>query len=207
MSGETPMPPDTEPAGASTPRADAAAAGDRLARLIQGLAMAVRRLHRQERRGELAALRRMDPEHPVVQPFQRILLHVAPDASLDRARRIALFVKILALPMSDDVLKSGRRVLGMAMESADVSERRVQTLMTARGEALDDHVLRLARRLAREGDLPFEEIGRLILGDERVIEDTRFEIARAYWAGRTRREDAAASEADQTQPAAAGETA
>ena len=55
-------------------------------------------------------------------------------------------------------------------------------LMTARGNALDDLLLRTARRLVREGLLPYQDIGRLILGGPKTVEDIRFRTARAYWA-------------------------
>lgn len=158
--------------------------------LITALANAVRALHHQERRGDLASLRRMDADEPVPPAFQRILVRAAPDADLNHARRIALFVKILSLPMGGDALAADRRRLGEAMADDGISEKRVQMLMTARGPALDDLLLRTARRLARAGVLPFQEIGELILGDPTIRERTRFAVAKAYWAGRARRDDA-----------------
>lgn len=168
--------------------------------LIDGLANAVRSLHKAQSRGDLANLRRMDSERPTEPAFQRILVRVAPDAGLLRAKQIALFVKILALGMSEDVLADGKKKLGAVMRAADVSERRVLGLMTAQGPTFDDLLFRLCRRLVREGSLPFVEIGRLILGRADTIETTRFSIARAFWTA-----DAKLKTPPSTQTAAAGE--
>ena len=161
---------------------------------IQAAVNAVLALHHQEDRGSLAALRRMDTDAPLEPAFQRILVKVWPEAGLEMAQRRALFVKVLALAMNADLLKGAARKLGEAMADPeiDIKERRVQMLMTARGPALEDAVLRLARRLVRAGHLPFHDLGRLLLGSEARIEKTRFEIARAYWAAGLRDEGAGA---------------
>lgn len=162
-------------------------------KITGGFAALVRVLHGAEQRGDLAALRRMDPEHPYEPPFQRMLVRVAPQTRLERAKRIALVAKILALPPSGEALNDGTRSFGRAMAEAGISEARVQVLMTARGGALDDAVLRLARRLVRTGSLPFFEIGRLVLGGEAEVEDTRYRIAHDYWTGRAERDGAGAA--------------
>lgn len=149
---------------------------------IEALANAVRALHHQESRGDLAALRRMDTRLVAEPAFHRILARTAPDAARGRAQRIALLTRILALATRPDMLRDGGRRLGEALHVADVSEARVQMLMTARGAALDDLLLRTARRLVRDGLLPYQDIGKLILGGPRTVEDTRFRIAKAYWA-------------------------
>lgn len=163
---------------------------DPVKKRVDDLANAVRSLHRREARGELAGLRRMDERAAIEPALQRILVRVAPEAYPGNARRyddafrLALFTKILALGMSIEVLADGYRNLGEAMAAADVSERRVQGLMTARGPTLDDLVLRLSRRLVRAGTLPYLDIGRLLLGTDESIEMNRFRIARGYWANR-----------------------
>ncbi|KQT88479.1 hypothetical protein ASG48_03465 [Aurantimonas sp. Leaf443] len=159
--------------------------------ITRRLAAAIRVLHKVEQRGDLAALRRMDPAQPLAPAFQRLLVRIAPKAGLERAKRIALLAKILALPAGAAALENGRRPLGLALAEEKIAERRVQMLMTARGEALDDAILRLARRLARRGSLPFVEIGQLLLGGEDEVEDTRYRIARAYWTSRAASEDVA----------------
>lgn len=168
---------------------------DAVRKRVDGLANAIRSLHYRDKRGELASLRRMDEGTAVEPAFQQILAGVAPTAYLDRndrlgrpryddARRLALMTKILALPMSRDGLADGYGNLGEAMAAAKVSERRVQALMTARGAALDDLVLRMARLLVRAGMLPFLDIGRLLLGTTTSVENTRFRIAKGYWGNR-----------------------
>lgn len=206
------MPPD---AALQSEDAGSAASESLRARLdpvrkrVDDLANAVRSLHRREARGELASLRRMDEAAAIEPAFQRILVRVAHDASLDNprlhddARRLALMTKILALGMSIEVLADGYRNLGDAMAAADVSERRVQGLMTARGPALDDLVLRLSRRLVRAGTLPFLDIGRLLLGSADMVEKTRFRIAKGYWASLR---DDADSDTPDNQNSAGGDT-
>jgi hypothetical protein len=166
---------------------------------IQAAVNAVLSLHHQEARGDLAALRRMDVEQPIEPAFQRILVKVWPEAGIGKARRLALFVKVLALAMSADLLKGPRQRLGevMADPLIDVKERRVQMLMTARGPALDDAVLRLARRLVQAGRLPFHDLGRLLLGSEEAVERTRFDIAKAYWAAAGRQAPSSSQNANQ----------
>lgn len=188
------MPPEPdrhEPAEATPERTTDSIAG--------GFAARIRNLHEAEQRGDLAALRRMDPAQPFAPAFQRMLVQVAPRSGLDRARRMALLAKILALPPSGEALADGRRALGTALFEVGATERRVQVLMNARGEALDDAILRLSRRIARSGALPFFDLGRLILGGEREVETTRYRIARDYWTGRATRDDAI--------PTATGDTA
>jgi hypothetical protein len=154
---------------------------------IDALVNAIRSLHHQEARGELAGLRRMDTDRAVEPAFQRILVRVVPNASFrsirrnDDAGRLALVTKILALGTDPDVLADGHRNLGEVMAAQGIKERRVQVLMTARGPALDDLLLRLSRQLVRGGSLPFLDLGRLVLGSAESIEKTRFRIAQGYW--------------------------
>lgn len=151
---------------------------------ITAFADAIRALHHQENRGALAALRRMDTSRATEPAFHRILAVAAPDASHARAKRLALLARILALATSAEMLGKGPQGLGEALRVADVSEARVQMLMTARGETLDDLLLRTARRLVRDGSLPYQDIGKLILGGPKAVEITRFRIAKDYWARR-----------------------
>lgn len=179
------LPPETRTtaaAGRPAEKADKASAGSW--REIDALANAVRALHHQESRGDLAALRRMDTKRVTEPAFHRILARLASDAPRSRAQRLALLTKILALATSPEVLGNGRQSLGEALHAADVSEARVQMLMTARGDALDDLLVRTARRLVRDGLLPYHDIGKLVLGGQKAIEDTRFSVAKAYWSRR-----------------------
>jgi len=173
-----------EDVGTASPAAER---GDLVKERVEALANAVRSLHRQEARGELADLRRMDAEQAIEPAFQRILARVAPHASFrstrrhDDAGRLALVTRILALGTSPDVLADGHRNLGEAMAAQGIKERRVQVLMTARGTTFDDLLLRLSRQLVRGGSLPFLDLGRLVLGSADSVERTRFRIAQGYW--------------------------
>jgi hypothetical protein len=150
---------------------------------IGALANAIRELHHRGDRGALAELRRMDTAGPPVSGALHQLLARRYPGRLDeaRARRLALFIRILALAGAADGLKDGPRLLGRRMEEIGVSPARVERLLAARGPAFDDQVLLLARRLANAGPLPFREIGQLVLGDAGAVERTRYDIARGYW--------------------------
>lgn len=175
--------------------------------LVDALANAIRSLHLKEARGDLASLRRMDADEAIEPAFQRILVRVAPDASCQSerrdkdAQRLALMVKILALGMDREKLSDGYRNLGEMMAIVGVSERRVQGLMTAQGPTLDDLIVRLSRRLLRDGALPFLDIGRLILGSPVSVQNTRFKIAKGFWGTRS----AAETDAQPNEKPAGGE--
>lgn len=174
---------------------------------IEELATGIRHLHSQKSgRGALAALRRMDEARAVEPAFYLLLARRVPGASVgarhrrDDIDRLALMTKVLALGMGIDVLGRGHDDLGRLMDDADISERRVQALMNARGRALDDLVLRLSRRLVREGSLPYLDIGRLILGPDDMVESTRRRIAKGYWGSRVEKMN------DTDEDTAGGET-
>lgn len=189
----------TEPHGRAPKAQDGA---DPVRERIEALATAIRHLHNRGDRGELAALRRMDEARAVEPALHRMLARCAPGYRAEAGRRhddlvrLALMARVLSLGMSIDVLGRGRHDLGRAMAEAEpkVSERRVQMLMEARGPAFDDLILRLSRRLAREGTLPYLDIGRLVLGPEWMVEETRRRIAKGYWGSRVEKEDEAASQ-------------
>lgn len=179
---------------------------DPVRKRIEALATAIRHLHNRGARGELAALRRLDEARAVEPALHRMLAGCAPgyradtDNRHDDLGRLALMARVLALGMSIDVLGRGRHDLGRALAEADVSERRVQMLLEARGPALDDLILRISRRLVREGALPYLDIGRLILGHDEMVEDTRRRIAKGYWGSRVEKEDEAASQTAGGEP-------
>ena len=148
-------------------------------------ANAIRGLHHAENRGALADLRRMEPDKSLPSAFWTIAAKSEPGANESRLRRMARVLQMLAF--RPDGLDSGRRKLGAALEAAGVSEARVQKLMTARGPALNDQVIRIARRLANSGKLPYRELADLLLAenhDSPAVETIRLEIARGYWATR-----------------------
>lgn len=199
------MPPDA--AGELEDAAPAARNGpDPVRKRVEELATAIRHLHNQGARGELAGLRRMDETRAVEPALHRLLARRAPDAEFgakfrrDDMGRLALMTKVLALGMGVETLGRGHYDLGRMMADAKISERRVQTLMQARGPAFDDLILRLARRLVREGALPYLDIGGLVLGSDEMVERTRRRIAKGFWGARVEKEDETA------ENAAGGET-
>ncbi len=147
---------------------------------VEALAGAIRALGKAERRGDLASLRRLDADAPDAPAFFRIVVKVAPDVTAAELRRYAQFLQILAL--KPDVLSSGS--FGAAMAEAEVSEGRVQKLLSARRPALSEQLRLIARRLANAGKLPYRQIGDLILIDDEdgeYAENIRLRIARDYW--------------------------
>ena len=171
------------PAGSRAPRSPAEAALDAIAGALRGLVEA-------EATGELAALRRLNPDHPDVLAFGRITLLPAIDALLSAApntearadllRRLAVITRAMAGAADD--LHAGWK-LGGALSSIGATEQRVGALLTARGRTLLDTIQRIAVRLAREGPLPYRQLGVLALAetlDPPAAEALRFEIARDY---------------------------
>ena len=150
---------------------------------IEAWANAVRSLAKASDRGALAELRRSGTELPAA--FWKIAVKTDPRARPERIKRMALVFQLLAF--RPDNLISGRGKLGAALAAENISEARVQKLMTAVGPALDDQVIRIARRLANSGALPYRELAELLLAENHgspLIEDIRLEIARGYWVNR-----------------------
>jgi len=137
----------------------------------------VRSLLRAERRGDLAELRRLDPNQPGAPAFFRIVAKVAPEAGVGSMRDYAHYLRILAL--NPEALSNDR--LGAVMAASGVSESRAQRLLTARGEALRAQLRLVARRLANAGNLPWKGFADLLLTNEKHADDARLRIARDYW--------------------------
>jgi CRISPR-associated protein Cse2 (CRISPR_cse2) len=129
-----------------------------------------------EARGELAALKRLDPDRPDKSAFFRLLTDCvprrffgsgslpigAPGSEVDMVRRFAAIAAIMAL-RPDGLRPWG---LGRAMADTGVSDSRLSMFLTARGALFRDLARRLARRLARDADaLPYLDFGRLLLMD------------------------------------------
>lgn len=163
------MPHDADPAAPAMQAPD----------LVELLAGEVRALDAAERRGDLADLRRMDPERPDASAFFRMLVRHRPNAGPDFARRCARLVRLLAL--RPEALQRGS--LGEAMAAHGISEARVQKLLAARGEALATQIALISRRLAQERALPYRELGRLLLAEDdgEAADRERLGIARAYF--------------------------
>ncbi len=138
----------------------------------------VRALVEAERRGDLAELRRLDPDCPGAPVFFRILARAAPDAAPETMRRYAHYLRILAL--NPQALTGDR--LGAVMAASGVSESRVQRMLAARDEAMRDQLRLIGRRLANAGNVPWRGFAYLLLtGDDDKIEKSRMIVARDFW--------------------------
>lgn len=163
---------------------------------VKALADAVRALAGAERRGDLAALRRLDPEHPFAPAFFTLLAAHAPWAQDEaEVKRCAGLVQILA--MRPEALTERRLGNVLAETFGRNIEARVQKLLSASTEALPDQARLIARRLAGEGVLPYQGLGDLLLArDEAALERARLAIAMDYW----RALDRADRDTDPSQP-------
>lgn len=144
-------------------------------------------------RGELAALRRMDPDAPGSTPaFLKLLARHHPTvlgAAPDHLRRWALVLHGMAL-MAPDHHRTGEPV-GSALFAAGYAEPRLARLLGARGAQFRALVPRLCRHLkSKDRKLDWRELAELVLTEERDeerAERCRLAVARAYY----RREAAA----------------
>lgn len=164
---------------------------------VEAFAKAVRMLAAQERRGDLAALRRLDCTRPFAPAFFTLLAAHAPEVNeLAAVQRYACFVQILAL--KPDALTARRLGEVLAQTFGTSIEGRVQKLLSAGGDALLDQARLIARRLAGEGVLAYRDLGRLLLArDEERRDAVRLAIARDYW----RTLDKAGRSSGETEPA------
>lgn len=156
-------------------------------KVLGGMAREISLLERIEARGDLAALRRIDPAHPNEPALFRIIARASPEelaAQLERIRRYAAIAKIMA--MKPDELRRGG--LGKALHAAGFSEHRLLAVLNARGATLNDLVRRTARRLVVAPEvvaLPYMELATLVLLDgigsyEPTTERIRLRIAADY---------------------------
>lgn len=139
----------------------------------------------------LAALRRMDPRHPVVAfgPLYQLLGERVASFSSDRLQRWALILHCLALVRGRH---NSRGVgFGKALAAIHFSEFRLQQLLRADIEVLQDLLPRVARRMATqqakidEGDSrpnwwPVRNLALYIGIDESKSEEARQRIAMDY---------------------------
>lgn len=136
-------------------------------------------------RGDLAALRRLDPDHPAAPAFWRLLVRVPEErrigAEAERRWALILYGMALMAPHHHDAACP----VGRALFKADYSEARLGRLLDASGAQFRALVPRLCRQLAHKAQpLDWRELGRLILAaerDEARAEDIRLRIARAYY--------------------------
>lgn len=172
------MPPET----ATNSRNDRPGGG--VGSVLAWLAGAIDRLDERGATGDLAALRRLNPDRPRAGAFFR-LMALAPGDPLerpgDRFGRWGLVVWMLAQTPG---ARSGRP-LGAALADADFSEVRMNRLLAARGDGFRAQVRRLVRFVAHKSSgAPYRELGELILCEgvhETRAERLRLSIARDYW--------------------------
>jgi CRISPR system Cascade subunit CasB len=142
-------------------------------------------------RGDLAALRRMEPDAPGRTPvLLRLLARHASDSleyGADELRRWALVLQGMALMAPEHhrtTLPVGRALFGPGREPL-YAESRLARLLSARGRAFRAQVPRLARQLkAKDQALDWRELANLILAegrDEARAEQARETIARSYY--------------------------
>ena len=162
----------------------------------------IARLGRQDlSRGDLAALRRMDPDRPHVPAFIVLMLDAgAPEAWTTRvedAQCWALIAHAMALMVPAHHRKEAR--VGKALQLADISEPRVARLLAARGAQFRAQIPRLARRLASSHQpVNWQELGHMILAEGRDdidrLETSRLRVARDYYSARHRAQPAPAKD-------------
>jgi CRISPR type I-E-associated protein CasB/Cse2 len=142
-------------------------------------------------RGDLATLRRMDPDAPGRTPvLLRLLARHAYDRleyGADELRRWALVLHGMALmaPRHHRATIAVGRVLRGPGREPLYAEARLARLLSARGPAFRAQVPRLARQLkAKDQALDWRELADLILAEgrnEARAEQARERIARAYY--------------------------
>lgn len=103
-------------------------------------------------------------------------------ASLKRWRLIAHVAATLSGTAGKNP-HSPVRPLGQALNAAGFSENRLIRLTTARGTALVDQIVRMARYLAQAGQAPVDlrSIRALVSDRADIAEDARLRIARDYY--------------------------
>jgi CRISPR type I-E-associated protein CasB/Cse2 len=149
---------------------------------LRDIARHFHRLTGQQATGELAALRRLDPDHPQDGAFFRLLAASVPEplARGELLTRWGLIVWAMA-QMPDEL---SVRSLGQALAPV-MSEARVNRLLASRGAAFRAQVRCAVRILTTGGvGLPYRELGQLIFTEGRrepLAEEMRLAIARDYW--------------------------
>lgn len=151
------------------------------------------------RRGDVAALRRMDPDDPDAGAFWRLMAQHGLLGKPDVERKWALVIHGIALmtPTSsgDGVSRTAHdgytpvgRALFLGSEDRRAqgfySEMRLNRLLTARGPMLRTLLARMFRMLAAAGvSFNWREMAAFILneGNDEAVEEGRHRIARAYY--------------------------
>ena len=155
----------------------------------------------QHRRGDLADLRRMDPDRPNSPAFWRLMArHELLDTGPDIEQRWGLIIHGLALMTPNQAADSqptsahnGRIPVGQALflgaapfrNQPFISESRLNHLLNARGRALRLQLARTFRNLGKEqAALNWREVARLVFSEGRNREAAaraKRRIASAYY--------------------------
>ena len=148
-------------------------------------------------RGDLAALRRMDPESPDAAAFWRLTTRYDVLRGVESERKWGLILHGIALmtkTAGDDAMGRSAHVRGMPVgralftggdsdrTTAFYSESRFNRLLTARGPMLRTLLARMFRMMAA-ADVRFDwyQMSQLILSDGERAERIRRAIARDYY--------------------------
>jgi CRISPR type I-E-associated protein CasB/Cse2 len=102
--------------------------------------------------GDLAQLRRLQPDHPDGRAFWRLVVEHAPAALNDERLARALAICLRGMAIMRELLRGEPRRLGVALAGAGVSEHRVLRLLRSDAQRLDEELRQLARLLASKGD-------------------------------------------------------
>lgn len=104
--------------------------------------------------GQLAMLRRLDPEAPDGAAFWQLVAWFAPSLFEDAhgQRVLAATVRGMAAAHPFHLPTAGRRPLGTAMAEAEVAEARLLRLLRLGRAGLPEELRRLARLMASKGD-------------------------------------------------------
>lgn len=173
--------PDSVP---QPPDAPVPGSGQIIGRFIHAMSIDARSGQPAVGRGDLAALRRMDPDRPSVPAFWRLLARATGGLMVrpDDERRWALIAHGMALMAPDhhaDV------EIGSALHAIGYAEGRLARLLNARGPQFRALVPRLCRHLAhKQQPLDWYLFARLILAEGRnedAAEAIRLRIARRYY--------------------------
>lgn len=157
--------------------------------IIQGLAETIE--DKEFDRGDRSRLRRMDPDNPDTAAFWRLLVRSGMPQNPD-IRKWGLIIHGMALMSHGAKQAHNRRIsVGRALYQGGgkrvpfYAERRLSTLLAARGSTLHRLLGRLFRMLSAEGcALNWFEMAKFILYegyDEGRADQIRVKIARAYY--------------------------
>lgn len=153
-----------------------------------------RRLYSQCATGELAALRRLDPDRPAAGAFFRLLANEVPESLARPELRRRWGLVVWAMAQSPDALSERPLEQALAQPvgagSPVISEARVNRLLAARGVTFRAQLRLIVRMLTSAGvPLPYRDLARFVFAesrDERTAEELRLRIARDYWRTRPR---------------------